>query len=90
MKKNSTKYDDHVFKRVRNKKLGYPENHGLENNEGKVRSGNTDPKLVLSECLASKIEERFKEMVTPVCGYQTYEEMRAGINKELGRKFSSN
>lgn len=90
MKKNASKYDDHVLKVVRNKALGLPEDLGLKNNEGKVRSGKINSgKAALSKDMIDKIYQRWREVVTPVSGYKTYEDMRVGINKELGRKLGS-
>lgn len=90
MKQNETKYDGHVLKLARNRALGLPEDLGLKGNEGKVRKGESNgSRKVLSNAIEQKLKKCWKEIVAPVCGYENYDEMRAGINKELGRKFGS-
>lgn len=78
------------MKRKLNKELGFPEEWGVTNNSGRVRSGKTGgAKAVLSQEMIDKIYQRWREILTPVTGYETYAEMRAAINKELGRELGS-
>lgn len=54
------------------------------------RKGIWNWKNGLSKRTISKFDQKWKEIVTPELGYASYEEMRAGINRELGRHFGEN
>lgn len=86
MKKNNSKYDDHVAKAIMNEKIGLPKNAGM--NSSKVREGKVGSnRQVLSTELKDAIQQKWEDVVLPVTGYMTYHDMREGINKELGRRF---
>ena len=89
MKKHQWKFDDHSLKLVRNEAVGLPKMAGLSNkSSAKVRNGNVhDGKRILSQKSLAGIEARWQSLFAPICNYANYEEMRAGINKELGRTF---
>lgn len=89
MKKNKTKFDAHFLKLKRNEGCGLDKNAGLsEDNEGLVRSGKVGAnKAELTDEYKEKLEKRWDDVCKPVVGFDTYEEMRAAVNKELGRPF---
>lgn len=89
MKQYPSKYDEHHLKLVRNEAAGLAKYAGsTTDNAGRVRNGNTNEgeKVISSEKL-EQIEEYWRETVTSITGYKTYEELRNGINKELNREF---
>lgn len=51
--------------------------------EGKLGAN----KQQLSPELHAAIEYRWREVLLPATGYASYEEMRRGVNRELGRPF---
>lgn len=59
----------------------------LIDHEGKV-SAKYPNKEKMSPDMRVRVDEKWKKIVTSTIGYKTYEEMRAGINKELNRDFS--
>jgi len=54
-----------------------------------VRSGQGRTRDELSPELAADIQRKWEEVALPATGYASYAEMRAGINRELGRPFAS-
>ncbi|EFN58781.1 hypothetical protein CHLNCDRAFT_59577 [Chlorella variabilis] len=87
MKRFPEKYDEHMLKLARNEACGRPREAGLRT--GKVREGRVGRnKEELTPELRQAIQERWDDTMLPVTGYATYEEMRRGINRELGRPFS--
>ena len=89
MKKHASKFDEHPLKLSRNESVGLPRNAGLQGNCGKVRSGDVhSSKSVLPEYVHTKLHQKWIEVVAPKTGYSTYEALRAGINKEVGRSFT--
>jgi len=89
MKKHQHKFDEHLLKLGRNEAIGLPKTAGLCNKStSKVRNGNVhDGKRFLSAKSIAAIEAKWRSLFAPMCDYVSYEEMRAGINKELGRTF---
>ena len=86
MKQHSTKFDEHPLKNVRNEAVGLARDAG--GNSGKVRKGAVNEgKEVLPDYILEKIDQTWKTTVTPITGYVSYDAMREGINKELGRSF---
>jgi len=86
MKQNITKFDEHNIKLMRNEIMGLDKHAGFGNNVGKVRNGIVNEgNEVLSERSLSLLDKKWKEVVTPATGYDSYAEFRAGINKELDR-----
>lgn len=55
----------------------------------KVRCGQGRTREVLTPELAAAIQAKWGEACQPVTGYASFAEMRAGVNRELGRPFSS-
>lgn len=92
MKKHQSKFNDHALKRGRNEAVGLPKTAGLtEKSSTKVRNGNTDEsKISLSQEVIAGIDARWRSLFAPISEYTSYEEMRSGINKELGRTFKPN
>ena len=88
MKEHSSKFDEHLLKNQRNEAIGLPRDAGMQGNAGKVRKGAVnESKEVLPDFILDKIDQTWKKTVTPVTGYDSYEALRKGINKELGRSF---
>ena len=88
MKQHRSKFDDHPLKLATNEIGGLPKNAGLMGNNGKVRKGATgEAKSLMPEHVLQKIDERWKSVMIEDTGYESYDAMRAGINKELGREF---
>ena len=68
--------------------MGLPKDAGIKNNPGKVRNGKVnEAHRVLSPHVLAKVHKKWTELMEPVSGYTTYEDMRDGINKEQGRNF---
>ncbi|KAL4858057.1 Estrogen sulfotransferase [Chlorella vulgaris] len=86
MKQFPEKYNEHMQKLARNEACGRPKEAGLH--IGKVRSGKSN-RHELSPELRVAIQEKWEEVMLPVTGYKTYDEMRHGINSELGRPWLS-
>ena len=89
MKQFPTKYDEHMLKEARNEACGLHSRAGLDGRSaGKVRVGKIGQG---NDKVANETVEAFKkkwdEVMLHVTGYVSYEEYRAGVNKELGRKF---
>ena len=88
MKQHRSKFDDHPIQMIKNKIAGLPENRGSTGNTSKVRKGATgEGKAHLSPHILQKIDEKWKSVMMEDTGYESYDAMRAGINKELGREF---
>jgi hypothetical protein len=76
-----------MLKLARNEACGRRRDAGL--GTGKVRQGAAGRnKEALTPELRQAIQERWDDTMRPVCGYASYEEMRRGVNRELGRPFS--
>lgn len=89
MKKHKDKFDSGFVKQMTSTMLGIEPIQGLEESASKVRKGvSGEGKKEISPEQLRALDARWKELVQPVCGYATYEEMRAEINKELGRSFA--
>lgn len=88
MKAHLTKFDEHHFKQAMNVHSGRPQDAGTTS--GKVREGVLGAnKKELSLQLQAALQQRWTDYMLPRTGYKTYAEFRRGINKELGRPFSS-
>lgn len=89
MKKHLSQFDEHPIKYARNEAAGLPKNAGMCGNAGKVRNGQVNAsKSILKKRTLAMIDRQWKEVVMRSTGYRTYEDLRKGINKELGRKFT--
>lgn len=89
MKKHKDKFDTSVAKKLLSTVLGDGSIQGLEEAAPKVRKGVTgEGRKEISPEQLKALDSRWKELVQPVFGYASYEEMRLGINKELGRSFN--
>jgi len=89
MKKHKDKFDTGASKKLASTVLGSGAIQGYEEAASKVRKGvSGEGKKEISPEQMKALDVRWKELVQPVCGYATYEEMRLGINKELGRSFN--
>ena len=88
MKQHRNKFDEHPLKLATNEIGGLPKNAGLTENSGKVRKGVLgEATTLMAERVLQKIDKRWKSVMFEDTGYESYDAMRAGINKELGRKF---
>ena len=89
MKKHITKFDAHKLKIVMNELAGLERDAGLkEHNAQKVRAGHVnESKEAFSERAEKMMREKWMEVAKPVAGFNSYEEMRASVNAELGRQF---
>lgn len=89
MKAHDTQFDEHLFKLARNEIAGLPREAGTNGAAGKVRNGSVNASLsALSAETLAQFDQKWKEIAMPEMGYATYDDMRAGINKELGRAFT--
>ena len=90
MKKHKTKYDNHALKQRARDLLGVLPINDTSDAFDRVRKGKTNEGArLLSEEMQEKMEAKWKLLAEPVTGYGSYKEMRAGINKELGRSFGA-
>jgi hypothetical protein len=89
MQAHPTKYDEHHLKLARNEACGLERTAGLgEGGTAKVRAGGKSAdRQRLSEETVAGMGRKWKEVAEPVTGYGSYEEMRRGVNAELGRPF---
>lgn len=90
MKQHATKFDSRNYKLARNEAAGLPREAGLisSNYAGKVRNGKVnESKEALSAKNLKTLKKLWDDIIKPVTGFDTYEEMRASVNKELGRTF---
>ena len=87
MKKHKTKFDSHHIKGTYNLAMGLDEEKGRDN--AKVRSGRMGHgRQSLGKSAIDMIDKRWRETIGRELGFENYAEMRASINKELGRRFS--
>lgn len=82
MKEHGGQFDEKLSKRARNEACGLPQNAGI-GTSSKINAGQSGSGAVaLSDDLKSEIEAKWKEVVEPVTGCSTYEELRASFQKE--------
>lgn len=86
MAKHVSQFDDHVLKRLRNKAIGLPEEAGLGNPKVMLKNGT---KLLPSPSTVKVVDSKWRSIVEPVTGCESYESLRSGINGELGRAFGA-
>ncbi|KAI8462815.1 MAG: P-loop containing nucleoside triphosphate hydrolase protein [Monoraphidium minutum] len=90
MKLHPTKYDEHMLKLATNERCGRRRDAGLDGRSSKVREGKVKRnRQELTPALKAGIQQKWEEVVTPVTGAATYDELRTAINRELGRPFAS-
>lgn len=88
MKSHPTKFDEHLLKLARNKACGLPSHAGFNEGASKVRNGQANAaQSLLPSSVLEKIHQKWKDVMTNETGYETYDECRLGINRELKRKF---
>ena len=89
MKKHITKFNSHKLKMDRNELAGLERDAGLkEHNAQKVRAGHVnESEEAFCERAEKMMREKWMEVAKPVTGCDSYEEMRASVNAELGRQF---
>lgn len=87
MRAHPDKYDEHMLKLARNEACGLPPRAGLDGRSaGKVRAGGAGGgRAALSPDTQEALRRRWAEVVLPATGYATYDELRRGVNDELGR-----
>ena len=76
MQAHPTKFDEHISKRARNAACSLAPDAGAGG--GKVRAADA-PRPVLSEELKRELDARWTDVVAPVTGCATYEDLRAAI-----------
>lgn len=84
------KYDEHMLKLARNEACGMRRDAGLADSgaAAKVRVGELGSgKIELGAGVLEEMRRKWEEVVTPETGYFNYEELRIGVNRELGRDF---
>jgi len=90
MKQHKEKFDTGFAKELTKTNPGIVVDENIKHSASKVRKGiSGEGKKEISPERIRALEARWKEIVTPICGYETYEDMRTGINKELGRSFGN-
>ncbi|GMH38807.1 hypothetical protein BSKO_06705 [Bryopsis sp. KO-2023] len=87
MKSHWEKFDERPMKTHFNWRWNRPSTAGTDGQNSKIREGGR-AKVELSEALKEKFDLKWHTTIKPVTGYASYKELREGINKELGRKFS--
>lgn len=81
MKAHSSQFDEKLSKLARNEACGLPKDAGMSS--GKLRRGTSGVgQSSLSPELQAKIRQKWKEVVTPVTGCETYDELRASLARE--------
>ena len=94
MKTHASQFSSHIIRQTRNVALGLDENAGVAgkcpNASAKVHEGkmNANEKH-LSPKLLDELDAKWQSVMKPITGYDSYEDMRAGINQELGRTFGT-
>lgn len=76
-----------MLKLARNEACGLPRRAGLDGaSAGKVHKGGSGRgRRALSPPMQAAFQRKWEEVVLPATGYASYEELRAGVNRELGR-----
>eukprot|EP00210_Caulerpa_lentillifera_P006176 g5901.t1 len=88
MKQHKDKFDTGFVKKLTKSELEITSEEEYKKSASKIRKGVIgEGKKEISPEQLKALDAKWKEVVEPICGYATYEEMRAGINKELGRSF---
>jgi hypothetical protein len=78
MKDHSYYFDEKLSKLTRNEACGLPKDAGM--NKGKIGTGKTrHGDVVLSEKIKDAIQQKWNEVVEPVTGCKTYNELRAKL-----------
>ncbi|KAI7840353.1 hypothetical protein COHA_005899 [Chlorella ohadii] len=92
MRRFPEKYDEHMLKAALNVNMGRPADAGMQGTASgsKVREGRVGSNSQqLGEAARAAIHSKWQEVMAPVTGCTSYQEMRRSINRELGRPFSS-
>jgi len=90
MKQHKEKFDSSFTKELTKTNPGLVVDKNFKHSASKVRKGiSGEGKREITPQQMEALDAKWREIVTPICGYETYEEMRAGINKELGRSFGT-
>ena len=78
MKEKWDKFNSNDLKRARNEVLGLVETAGM--NRNKIRSGSTtEGKENLTERVLKALDSKWKEIIEPVTGFASYEELHKGL-----------
>ncbi|GMH36013.1 hypothetical protein BSKO_03881 [Bryopsis sp. KO-2023] len=86
MKAHWEKFDERPLKEVFNTFWGQPSNAGTNGQNSKVRQGKR-AKVKFSDKIQKQFNLKWETTVKPATGYASYNELREGVNKELGRNF---
>ncbi len=92
MKAHESQFNAHTVKKARNAVIGLEADAGVlgksSHAPSKIREGQMNiSKKYLSPELIGKFDAKWQSVLKPITGYDSYEDMRAGINKEFGRSF---
>eukprot|EP00210_Caulerpa_lentillifera_P008864 g8457.t1 len=88
MKKHKEKFSTMYIRKMMDASLGITKDDYIPDTSSRVRKGVTgEGKETICPDQLKAMDARWNEIAKPICGYETYAEMRAGINKELGRSF---
>eukprot|EP00210_Caulerpa_lentillifera_P006180 g5904.t1 len=88
MKKHKEKFDSQYIKNLTKSDFDINSKDKFERSASKIRKGvSGEGKKDISAEQLKALDAKWKEVVEPICGYASYEEMRTSINKELGRTF---
>lgn len=88
MKEHKVKFDAHMIKQARNAAMGLSPDAGKQDHCGRTRNGQCGAgKRELSSQAMSLIDEKWNATLEPLTGCKNYSDLRASINRELGRAF---
>ena len=83
MKENESQFDEKLTKRARNDACGLPRDAGTR--KSKIIAGDHGTgKFVLSEEVRTAISSKWKEVVEPVTGCASYDDLRIQLRSKLG------
>eukprot|EP00210_Caulerpa_lentillifera_P006596 g6301.t1 len=86
MKKHKAKFSNTYFKKMTKTALGFKEDEEILGATIRVRNGEIGQgKQKISPKQLEAMNKRWIEIVKPICGLASYEEMRDSINAESGR-----
>lgn len=87
MNAHSSKFDEHIIKGLRNEPSGLAKDAGIQST--KVMDGKNSYRAEVSASSKLLLDKQWESIVETETGYASYEELRAEVNKELGRSFGT-
>ena len=79
MKEHESQFDEKLSKLARNEACGLPKDAGMKRTK-LVKGKSGAAKAILSQELRDKIQQKWKEIVEPVTGCASYDELRKKLN----------